>query len=165
MKFICMLALGLGLLSFSPSTEIPVVTNETVLETNFASFSLVNDTKEKVQIHTGSGFVSLNKGSKTSITCNTGKEVRWANKGKKGSVIFKISSDHCGKTIKLSKFLEVVVLEFCAWRYIKTVSYCEEEVVAVIQSLRISMSKEINQTKLTKVEATSARDFNLTLRI
>lgn len=71
----------------------------------FSSFSLINDTKEKVSIYTGSGFVSLNKGSKTSITCKVGKEVYWAEKGKKKSVIFKIKSDMCGKTLKLSKLL------------------------------------------------------------
>lgn len=70
-----------------------------------ASFKLVNDTGDKVSIYTGTGFVSLNNGGSTSITCNTGKEVRWAKSGKKGDVIFKISSDHCGKTVKLSKFL------------------------------------------------------------
>ena len=70
-----------------------------------SSFSLINDTKAKVSIHTGSGFVSLNKGSKTSISCNTGKEVRWASKGKKGKVIFEIKSSMCGKTIKLSDML------------------------------------------------------------
>jgi len=82
-------------LNTSPKEDVVIV----------ASFSLVNDTKEKVSIHTGSGFVSLNKGSKTSITCNTGKEVRWASKGKKGDVIFKITSDMCGKTLKLSKLM------------------------------------------------------------
>ncbi len=71
-----------------------------------SSFTLINDTKDKVSIHTGTGFVSLNKGSKTSIGCNIGKEVRWAKEGKKGDVIFKIASDHCGKTIKLSEFLK-----------------------------------------------------------
>ncbi|SOU87672.1 hypothetical protein [Tenacibaculum dicentrarchi] len=68
-----------------------------------SSISLVNDTKDKVSIYTGTGFVSLNKGSKTSISCKVGKEVRWANKGRKGKVIFKIESKHCGKTLKLSK--------------------------------------------------------------
>lgn len=70
------------------------------------SFTLINDTKEKVSIHTGTGFVSINKRGKTSIGCNVGKEVRWANEGKKGDVIFKISSDMCGETIKLSKFVK-----------------------------------------------------------
>lgn len=68
-----------------------------------SSFSLINDSKDKISIHTGTGFVSLNKGSKTSIGCNIGKEVRWANEGKKGDVIFKISSEMCGKTLKLSE--------------------------------------------------------------
>lgn len=72
-------------------------------ETIESSFSLINDSKDKISIHTGTGFVSLNKGSKTSIGCNIGKEVRWANEGKKGDVIFKISSEMCGKTLKLSE--------------------------------------------------------------
>ena len=67
------------------------------------SFSLINDSKDRISIHTGTGFVSLNKGSKTSIGCNVGKEVRWANEGKKGDVIFKITADMCGKTLKLSE--------------------------------------------------------------
>ncbi len=71
-----------------------------------SSFSLINDTKDKVSIHTGTGFVSLNKGSKTSIGCNVGKEVRWANEGKKGDVIFKITDDMCGKTLKLSELMK-----------------------------------------------------------
>jgi hypothetical protein len=73
-------------------------------ETTESSISLINDSKDKISIHTGTGFVSLNKGSKTSIGCNVGKEVRWANEGKKGDVIFKITSEMCGKTIKLSEF-------------------------------------------------------------
>jgi hypothetical protein len=70
------------------------------------SFSLINDTKDKISIHTGTGFVSLNKGSKTSIGCNIGKEVRWAESGKKGDIIFKITKDMCGETIKLSKLMK-----------------------------------------------------------
>jgi hypothetical protein len=71
-----------------------------------SSFSLINDTKDKVSIHTGTGFVSLNKGSKTSIGCNIGKEVRWAESGKKGDVIFKIKDEMCGKTLKLSELMK-----------------------------------------------------------
>lgn len=70
------------------------------------SFSLINDSKDKISIHSGTGFVSLNKGSKTSIGCNVGKEVRWANEGKKGEVIFKITADMCGKTFKLSELIK-----------------------------------------------------------
>ncbi|MBE9575988.1 hypothetical protein [Flavobacterium proteolyticum] len=71
-----------------------------------SSFSLINDSKDKISIHTGTGFVSLNKGSKTSIGCNVGKEVCWANEGKKGDVIFKITADMCGKTLKLSELMK-----------------------------------------------------------
>ncbi|MDO6598418.1 hypothetical protein Q4512_15980 [Oceanihabitans sp. 2_MG-2023] len=92
---------------FSFSEEKQTINASQNIEVSIASsFSLVNDTKEKVSIYTGTGFVSLNKGSKTSISCNTGKEVRWANKGKKGDVIFKIESKHCGKTIKLSDVMD-----------------------------------------------------------
>ena len=70
------------------------------------SFSLINDSKDKISIHTGTGFVSLNKGSKTSIGCNVGKEVRWANEGKKGDVICKITADMCGKALKLSDLMK-----------------------------------------------------------
>ncbi len=105
MKIILALFSVIVLSSFTSvenTSPIPASVEDVI---TFASFSLVNDTKEKVSIHTGSGFVSLNKGSKTSITCNTGKEVRWASKGKKGDVIFKITSDMCGKTLKLSKLM------------------------------------------------------------
>ncbi|UGS23854.1 hypothetical protein [Flavobacterium channae] len=88
---------GLNVVNINESDK---VVKETTIE---SSFSLINDSKEKISIHTGTGFVSLNKGSKTSIGCNVGKEVRWANDGKKGDVIFKITSEMCGKTFKLSE--------------------------------------------------------------
>ncbi len=100
------------LLSFVVLTSFGTIPNpeiksnlktETVLG---ESFSLINDSKDKISIHTGTGFVSLNKGSKTSIGCNVGKEVRWANEGKKGDVIFKITADMCGKTLKLSELMK-----------------------------------------------------------
>jgi hypothetical protein len=69
------------------------------------SFKLINDTKQKISIHTGTGFVSLEKGSSTSVGCNVGKEVRYADSGKKGDVIFEIDESMCGKTIKLSEYI------------------------------------------------------------
>lgn len=105
MKFILAIFSILVLSSFSTVEQVTPVTSPVEDVITVASFSLVNDTKEKISIHTGSGFVSLNKGSKTSITCKTGKEVRWASKGKKGDVIFKITSDMCGKTLKISKLM------------------------------------------------------------
>ena len=92
--------IGLNVVSIKETNNI---VNEIKLE---SSFSLINDTKDKISIHTGTGFVSLNKGSKTSIGCNVGKEVRWANEGKKGDVIFKITADMCGKTLKLSELMK-----------------------------------------------------------
>ena len=96
----------LGFLCLSSFVSNDKLENDNNIEVVIgSSFSLINDTKEKVSIHTGSGFVSLNKGSKTSISCKSGKEVRWASKGKKGDVIFEIKSSMCGKTIKLSDML------------------------------------------------------------
>ncbi len=70
-----------------------------------ASFKLVNDTDADVQIHTGSGFVEINKSSSTSITCEAGREIRLANKGRKGDVLFVVTDSMCGKTVKLSAYL------------------------------------------------------------
>lgn len=99
-KMILMIAVGFGVLSFIPSNT-EVVNSEIVQS---SSFSLMNDTKEAVSIHTGGGFVTLQKGGKTSITCNVGKEVRWANSGTKGDLIFKIDDSMCGTTVKLSDY-------------------------------------------------------------
>ncbi|WP_445713705.1 hypothetical protein [Flavobacterium sp.] len=92
--------IGLNIVNIKQTNNI---VNEIKIE---SSFSLINDSKDKISIHTGTGFVSLNKGSKTSIGCNVGKEVRWANEGKKGEVIFKITADMCGKTLKLSEVMK-----------------------------------------------------------
>lgn len=102
-KIILLAAVVFGLCSFTAV----VSTNE--ISTEYAiskSFTLINDTKNEVSIHTGTGFVTLNKGSKTSIGCNTGKEVSWAEKGKKGNAIFKITDDICGTTVKLSSYVK-----------------------------------------------------------
>lgn len=104
MKIITAIFSFLVLCSFSNIKETETNNNTSKIEIIGSSISLINDTKQKVSIYTGSGFVTLNKGSKTSISCKVGKEVRWANKGRKGKLIFKIESKHCGKTIKLSKF-------------------------------------------------------------
>ena len=106
MKTVAAIVLVVLFSGFNAPTDVKELEiNNTEDVITLASFKLINDTGEKVSIHTGSGFVSLNKGGSTSITCNTGKEVRWADSGKKGDVIFKISSEHCGKTLKLSKLL------------------------------------------------------------
>jgi len=106
MKTIYLATCVVFLMAFTPSSNsIQPITNSEISETTFSSFSLINDTKEKVNIHTGSGFVTLNKGSKTTINCKVGKEVRWAKSGMKKDVIFKIKSDMCGKTLKLSKLM------------------------------------------------------------
>ncbi len=91
-----------SLYSFSTSKITEVNLKENIVVVG-SSFTLINDTKNKVSIYTGSGFVTLNKGSKTSISCRIGKEVRWAKSGRKGDVIFKVENKHCGKTLKLSK--------------------------------------------------------------
>ncbi|MGV6827870.1 MAG: hypothetical protein ACWA45_00575 [Flavobacteriales bacterium] len=92
-----------ALSAFTPSK--PNLTLASSAEILGSNISLINDTKEKISLYTGSGFVSLNKDSKTSISCKVGKEVCWAEKGKKKGIIFKITNDMCGKTLKISSFL------------------------------------------------------------
>lgn len=70
-----------------------------------ASVKLINNTGGKVSIHTGTGFVSLNKGSSTSFSCKVGKKVSLANSGRKGKTLFTISSSMCGKTLKLADYM------------------------------------------------------------
>lgn len=90
-----------GVVAKTETEAVKPVNNRTAR----ASFKILNDTKEDIQIHTGSGFVELNKGASTSLTCEAGKEIRHANKGKKGDVIFTVDDSMCGKTVKLSKYL------------------------------------------------------------
>lgn len=62
---------------------------------------LINDTPNQLKIHTGSGEVTLNaRGGRTSFSCNIGKSVK-----ADGKVIFKVTAELCGKTIKLSEYL------------------------------------------------------------
>jgi hypothetical protein len=70
-----------------------------------SSFKLLNDTGSKVSIHTGSGIANLNKGSSTSITCKTGRKVHTASSGSKDKFLFKVTSSHCGTTVKLSSVM------------------------------------------------------------
>ena len=64
--------------------------------------TLINDTSEKLSVHTGSGSVSLNpRGGRTSFSCNTGKKVKV-----NGNVVFTINDSHRGETIKLSTYLD-----------------------------------------------------------
>jgi hypothetical protein len=88
--------------AFAATTTVAITETEAAAA---ASFKLVNDTDGDVQIHTGSGFVELNKSASTSITCDVGREIRLANKGKKGNVLFVVSETMCGKTVKLSAYL------------------------------------------------------------
>ena len=97
-----MIVACLGMYSFTTIPTANEIRNNTKVISS--SFTLLNDTKEAVSVHTGSGFVTLQKGSKTSISCNVGKEVSWAESGKKKGVIFKISSDMCGETVRLSDY-------------------------------------------------------------
>ena len=65
------------------------------------SYKIVNDTDEKVRIHTGYGETTLNpNGGSTSVTCDPGKKVKVD-----GDVIFTVTDDMCGNTVKLSEYL------------------------------------------------------------
>jgi len=87
-------------MSFTIAKTVEVDNIETVA-TSGGKITLINDTGEKLSVHTGSGSCSLNpRGGKTSFSCNIGKKVKV-----NGDVVFTIKESHCGETIKLSEYL------------------------------------------------------------
>ncbi|OJJ18162.1 hypothetical protein BKI52_25365 [marine bacterium AO1-C] len=106
LKIFTLVALVATLASFTFANKSANKTEETKVEASYAFFKLVNDTNQKIRIHTGSGVVSLNKrGGSTSITCKPGRKIYTAPRGTKDKFIFKVTSSMCGKTVKLSKYL------------------------------------------------------------
>lgn len=74
----------------------------TIANSEKESITLINDTPNKLKIHTGTGEVTLNaRGGRTSFSCTVGKTIK-----ADGAVIFKVSEDMCGKTIKLSEYIK-----------------------------------------------------------
>lgn len=106
LKIFALIALVASLASFTFVNKSVEKTEDTKVEASFAHFKLINDTNQKVRIHTGYGVVSLNKrGGSTSITCRPGKKVYTAPRGSKDKFLFKVTSSMCGKTVKLSKYM------------------------------------------------------------
>jgi len=94
--------LAVATLSFGSMAANPIE-NITSKETSISSgrIVIINDTSEKVTVHTGSGETTLNpRGGRTSFSCNPGKQVKVD-----GNVIFKVSSSMCDTTIKLSDYI------------------------------------------------------------
>jgi len=105
-KLIVLLVLTIIFANIAIFAKKSVISYENAVNsTARASFKILNDTDGDIEIHTGAGFVELNKGSSTGVTCEAGREIRHANKGKKGDVFFVIDDSMCGKTVKLSKYL------------------------------------------------------------
>lgn len=76
--------------------------NLTIATSGGDNITLINDTPNKLKIHTGTGEVTLNaRGGRTSFSCSPGKTVK-----ADGNAIFKVSEDMCGKTIKLSEYIK-----------------------------------------------------------
>ena len=89
-------------LSYTMAADTVKTEDIEVVEKSGGKITLINDTSEKLSVHTGSGSTSLNpRGGKTSFSCNIGKKVKV-----NGDVIFTISDSHCGETIKLSEYLD-----------------------------------------------------------
>lgn len=64
-------------------------------------YTILNDTDEKIRIHTGYGETTLNpRGGRTSVNCEPGKKVKV-----NGDVIFEVEDEMCGETVKLSDYL------------------------------------------------------------
>lgn len=74
------------------------------ITSSFASdgnITLLNDTGNKLSVHTGTGTTSLNaNGGKTSFSCKVGKSIKV-----EGKEVFKVTEKMCGETVKLSAYL------------------------------------------------------------
>ncbi|MCB0477412.1 MAG: hypothetical protein R2799_06630 [Crocinitomicaceae bacterium] len=102
--------IGLAMVAFtsiSISGVNPTPNNGvSVEEFKGGSVKIVNDTKEDLQIHTGSGHVKLiHGGGSTSVSCEEGRKISHSNGSKATGLIFTIDNSMCGKTIKLSQYL------------------------------------------------------------
>lgn len=65
------------------------------------NITLLNDTDNKLSVHTGTGSVTLNaRGGKTSFSCKVGKSIKV-----EGKEVFKVKETMCGETVKLSTYL------------------------------------------------------------
>ena len=65
------------------------------------NITLLNDTGNKLSVHTGTGTTSLNaNGGKTSFSYKLGKSIKV-----EGKEIFKVTKKMCGETVKLSTYL------------------------------------------------------------
>jgi hypothetical protein len=67
MKKAILLLSFIVLSSFNSTSNIEIKSKSTISIVIGEFFSLINDSKDKISIHTETGFVSLNKGSKTSL--------------------------------------------------------------------------------------------------
>lgn len=65
------------------------------------NITLLNDTGNKLSVHTSTGTTSLNaNGGKTSFSCKVGKSIKV-----EGKEVFKVTEKMCGETVKLSAYL------------------------------------------------------------
>ncbi|OJJ23639.1 hypothetical protein BKI52_04560 [marine bacterium AO1-C] len=72
-------------------------------------FKIVNNTQQKVYLYVqnegGASINALFKGALSEFRCLSGKKVYTASRGLKDRFLFEITSDMCGKKIKLSDYL------------------------------------------------------------
>lgn len=100
MKKIVIIALGLtltlGVMSFSNMSS-----NNEPTEVMSSSFKLINDTGASVKLKHKGGSMTIQKGGSTSLSCTkTGNDIYID-----GDKVHTVSSDDCGKSIKLSTWM------------------------------------------------------------
>lgn len=106
MKKVILILLAAGALLGVAAIErpTPMVVSENVLA---SSLKIINDTDQDIRIHTGSGHVMLNHGGgSTSVSCEPGKKISYSNGSKPLGLIFTIEENMCGKTVKLSTYID-----------------------------------------------------------
>lgn len=101
-KVFLVVAIAMSGVALARNVDTTKVNSEANAQGNI---KLINDTKEDVRIHTGTGVVNLNSGGgSTSFTCKPGTKVHTAPNGVKKDLIFTVDESMCGKAVKLSQF-------------------------------------------------------------
>lgn len=94
--FLCLITFAVSLSSYTAKTS----------EKSFGiEFTIKNDTEGNVRLYDGKGYFTMNRGTIKKVDVEVGRKYYNGEGGKKGKMLFEVSADMKGKTIKLSDYM------------------------------------------------------------